>query len=729
MDSSESTIPSEGDATETVPVQDSPVFSYISNLSPIQPVKEPACSQGFTALSSPPIVFTSPRLDPHSQSSILKSSQFPLLPSAKLSGQDGGCRISIAAAESSQKLDTQLGGGLNTCLEKGLDSSRPLDDQTESPIGCADQFLADVCMDSFNSNVSADSSLKYSYNIDQPPVKVTNSKESAGKLEYKSDARGNEEYTAVAPSSMTKQTDQTHERDASVDRRAIEIGMTSEDGDLRVDHCEKFESNLSEKLALTSKHPENFMTENAEGRQIGHVDDSSYLLSKSAQIYEGNENFVETTGAMAETVQKEVQNHPMAAQHGGLPVRCLLFEDAQQKVITNRHVDTLGIENSSRPLASSADREGPKSLSLETPPTSISQVGMAQHIVYARDRGNYSIKVPMPSGIGLHLNSIVSTMQVGAGETIIVRSSEKGNFSIRDEQQVTPVSSHLPDNSNNSTFLSVSESVLGSANDSTCDDDHASVAANSATLSTYDMEPLDNTVVCNLIQDQSAPVNKRKYNTGNADDAEEFNKSSPKRNRKKTSESNDDYSCKRCNCKKSKCLKLYCDCFAAGIYCAEPCSCQGCFNRPEYEDTVLEIRQQIESRNPLAFAPKIVQNFHEPPSSICGENETPLSKSSGRHKRGCNCKKSMCLKKYCECYQAKVGCSDGCRCEGCKNVYGQKGEYGMNKDSGVQGTEETTDGSFVEKLEIVGSGNVLHHTELCNPHNLMPVTPSFQYSE
>ncbi len=25
--------------------------------------------------------------------------------------------------------------------------------------------------------------------------------------------------------------------------------------------------------------------------------------------------------------------------------------------------------------------------------------------------------------------------------------------------------------------------------------------------------------------------------------------------------------------------------------------------------------------------------------------------ASARHKRGCNCKKSLCLKKYCECYQ------------------------------------------------------------------------------
>lgn len=68
-------------------------------------------------------------------------------------------------------------------------------------------------------------------------------------------------------------------------------------------------------------------------------------------------------------------------------------------------------------------------------------------------------------------------------------------------------------------------------------------------------------------------------------------------------------------------LCSYCDCFAAGIYCAEPCACQGCFNRPEYEDTVLETRQQIESRNPLAFAPKIVQRVTEfPPNNAVLEN-------------------------------------------------------------------------------------------------------------
>ena len=44
------------------------------------------------------------------------------------------------------------------------------------------------------------------------------------------------------------------------------------------------------------------------------------------------------------------------------------------------------------------------------------------------------------------------------------------------------------------------------------------------------------------------------------------------------------------------------------MYCIDPCSCQECFNQPKHEAMVLETRRQIESRNPLAFAPKVIMN-------------------------------------------------------------------------------------------------------------------------
>lgn len=107
---------------------------------------------------------------------------------------------------------------------------------------------------------------------------------------------------------------------------------------------------------------------------------------------------------------------------------------------------------------------------------------------------------------------------------------------------------------------------------------------------------------------------------------------------------------KPCNCTKSHCLKLYCECFAQGQLC-QNCNCTNCMNNLAFEEERGRAIKMTLERNPTAFHPKIGR----------GEGER-------KHTKGCNCKRSGCLKNYCECYEAKISCSDLCRCQGCRNT-------------------------------------------------------------
>ena len=117
---------------------------------------------------------------------------------------------------------------------------------------------------------------------------------------------------------------------------------------------------------------------------------------------------------------------------------------------------------------------------------------------------------------------------------------------------------------------------------------------------------------------------------------------------------------KTCHCRKSKCLKLYCDCFAAGDYCKDACHCLECKNNEAAEPAREYAVNAILSRRPNAFAAKV--SLVKGPS---GELVVPAG-ALVQHD-GCNCKKSQCLKKYCVCFNSKVKCRVSCKCLNCKN--------------------------------------------------------------
>lgn len=145
---------------------------------------------------------------------------------------------------------------------------------------------------------------------------------------------------------------------------------------------------------------------------------------------------------------------------------------------------------------------------------------------------------------------------------------------------------------------------------------------------------------------------------------------------------------KPCNCKRSRCLKLYCECFAAGIYCKD-CNCCECLNvvpasiSPEEIAARAKARQESDGPDEFGYEDRVRHcdaggsplgaDSQLRTGGLASSSSSSTSKRKQHAKRseaGCSCKRSLCLKKYCECFEAGVFCDKSCRCISCHNTPG-----------------------------------------------------------
>lgn len=114
-----------------------------------------------------------------------------------------------------------------------------------------------------------------------------------------------------------------------------------------------------------------------------------------------------------------------------------------------------------------------------------------------------------------------------------------------------------------------------------------------------------------------------------------------------------------CNCKKSHCLKLYCECLASQKKCTSDCNCVDCHNVIHNDEEIKKALKLIKKKNPMSL-------------------------KDSQYAINCNCIKSNCLRNYCFCYRRGLQCNSSCKCLACKNCELSSTAGGSLNDGGYK---------------------------------------------
>ncbi|CAK7340925.1 unnamed protein product [Dovyalis caffra] len=621
--------------------EDSPVFNYINNLSPIELVKSIHTGQAFNlpSFASPLSVFASPQLSSQSDTrSFIRRGQFSEPSKAELLQSKDENNTNKGVLEAAKL--TGLSVEQSECFTPGNSGkgviTKPPDKHLELPIEEPkalkyDRASPDDNMIMVPLNAITEPETAGNSNERYRSFKREKDLRKIGRTGQNEDEAGCDWVALISDVADILTFEPSIDEESAEEQKMVDPGIISfisnvlqipqdNSNDSETSHC--VGSSQKSEMGEPGIQPVEFGEQN-------EADQTPSVLPSTLR----DKPVVTDAAAKVEIRGKNCQS--ISKQHK-IRRRCLVFE-------MGAHKKKLAFESNSSSTSSQPDHNG---------------ACVEKHATPRRTDKGKTLSALSGRGIGLHLNALTAASN-GKAVKIETLASGKQEISQPPSPAANMTSGHDP--------------IIKSL---------------ALTAVETDFVPFDDK---NKVM-EDAPRTSIVLN-------EEFGISSPKMKRQKL-----EYlgaSCKRCNCKRSKCLKLgqnldcsgfkhYCECFAAGLYCIEPCSCLDCFNNPAHEDTVLETRRQIESRNPLAFAPKVIRSSDS------------VSEIGGG-----------------------VGCSSYCRCEGCKNTFGCKGGVEEN-DLKWEESKTHEDASDLNLLDIPGE----EHPDLMvtSKNSRSPVHPQIPIS-
>ena len=157
------------------------------------------------------------------------------------------------------------------------------------------------------------------------------------------------------------------------------------------------------------------------------------------------------------------------------------------------------------------------------------------------------------------------------------------------------------------------------------------------------------------------------YNNNNSNNTNNNNINNNKINYGKN-ESGEQNSKIHCTCKKTKCIKKYCECFSSGVLCFN-CKCENCENKSYFIDGTNNTNNNINNiKNTNIDSKKEEEDINDIKNNKQNnENNNEINDNNLKKLIICTCSKSGCNKNYCECFKAKVKCNNKCRCIKCLN--------------------------------------------------------------